>query len=89
METEIINFKKENEELKNKIRELEDKLTETEQKLKSYTNSKGHKKYYEENSEIVKEKAKSYMKKIKENNPEKLKEWRHTAYLNRKAKLQT
>lgn len=44
METEIINLKKENEELKNKIRELEDKLTETEQKLKSYTNSKGHKK---------------------------------------------
>jgi hypothetical protein len=28
------------------------------------------------------------MEKIKETNPEKLKEWRHTAYLNRKAKLQ-
>ena len=27
------------------------------------------------------------MKKIKESNPEKLKEWRHQAYLNRKAKL--
>ena len=27
------------------------------------------------------------MEKIKENNPEKLKEWRHNAYLNRKAKL--
>ena len=27
------------------------------------------------------------MKKIKETNPEKLKEWRHNAYLNRKAKL--
>tara|TARA_A100001011_G_scaffold379917_1_gene446511 strand:- start:852 stop:1025 length:174 start_codon:yes stop_codon:yes gene_type:complete len=25
--------------------------------------------------------------KIKETNPEKLKEWRHQAYLNRKAKL--
>ena len=27
------------------------------------------------------------MEKIKETNPEKLKEWRHNAYLNRKAKL--
>ena len=27
------------------------------------------------------------MKKIKETNPEKLKEWRHNAYLNRKAKI--
>lgn len=27
------------------------------------------------------------MEKIKETNPEKLKEWRHNEYLNRKAKL--
>ena len=27
------------------------------------------------------------MEKIKETNPEKLKEWRHQAYLNHKAKL--
>jgi hypothetical protein len=27
------------------------------------------------------------MEKIKETNPEKLKKWRHNAYLNRKAKL--
>jgi len=27
------------------------------------------------------------MEKIKETNPEKLKEWRHQAYLNRKEKL--
>ena len=27
------------------------------------------------------------MDNIKETNPEKLKEWRHNAYLNRKAKL--
>jgi len=27
------------------------------------------------------------MEKIKESNPEKLKEWTHQAYLNRKAKL--
>jgi hypothetical protein len=27
------------------------------------------------------------MEKIKETNPEKLKEWRHQAYLNRKSKI--
>ena len=28
------------------------------------------------------------MEKMKMENPEKLKEWRHTAYMNRKAKLE-
>ena len=55
--------------------------------LKCYTNPERNKKYYEQNSNIVKEKAKNYMEKIKETNPGKLKEWRHQAYLNRKVKL--
>jgi FtsZ-binding cell division protein ZapB len=73
--------------LKLKIEELKNKNNELEEKLKSYTNPIRNKKYYEKNSDIVKEKAKNYMKKIKETNPEKLKEWRHQAYLNRKVKL--
>jgi hypothetical protein len=76
----INNLIKENEELKVKNKELEEKL-------KTYTNSDRHKKYYENHTEIVKEKAKKYMDKIKETNPEKLKEWRHNAYLKRKEKL--
>jgi len=60
---------------------------ELEEKLKTYTNTERHKKYYENNNEKVKEKAKSYMERMKIENPEKLKEWRHTAYMNRKAKL--
>ncbi len=80
MNEEIYKLKLEIEELKNKNNELEEKL-------KSYTNPTRNKKYYEKNSDIVKEKAKNYMEKIKETNPEKLKEWRHQAYLNRKAKL--
>jgi hypothetical protein len=59
---------------------------ELEEKLKKYTNNERHKKYYEKNSEKVKEKAKNYMEKMKTENPEKLKEWRHTAYMNRKMK---
>ena len=73
--------------LKLEIEELKNKNNELEEKLKSYTNPIRNKKYYEKNSDIVKEKAKNYMEKIKETNPEKLKEWRHTAYLNRKSKL--
>lgn len=80
MEEEINKLKFEIEELKNRNNELEEKL-------KLYTNPTRNKKYYEKNSNIVKEKAKNYMEKIKESNPEKLKEWRHQAYLNRKAKL--
>lgn len=73
--------------LKLEIEELKNKNNELEEKLKSYTNPERNKRYYEKNSDNVKEKAKKYMDKIKETNPEKLKEWRHQAYLNRKAKL--
>ena len=71
------------------IEELKKRNKELEEKLKLYTNPERNKKYYEKNCEIVKEKAKSYMDKIKETNPEKLKEWRHTAYLKRKEKLKS
>lgn len=73
--------------LKIEIEELKNKNNELEEKLKSYTNPTRNKKYYEKNSDAVKENAKNYIEKIKETNPEKLKEWRHQAYLNRKAKL--
>jgi hypothetical protein len=72
---------KENQVLKIKNQELESKL-------QKYTNSNGHKKYYEKNKDIVKEKGKTYLHKLKEENPEKLKEYRRTAYLNRKSKIQ-
>ena len=67
---------------------LKKKNIELEEKLKAYTNTERNKRYYEKNSEKVKEKAKNYMEKMKTENPEKLKEWRHTAYINRKAKLE-
>ncbi len=77
----------ENNKLKLEIEELKQRTNELEEKLKSYTTPTRNKKYYEKNSDIVKKKSKNYMEKIKETNPEKLKEWRHTAYLNRKEKL--
>lgn len=80
-EMELEFLRKENEALKQQNKELQERLS-------AYTNSNSHKRYYESHSTEVKEKAKVYLGKLKETNPEKLKEYRHTAYLNRKAKLQ-
>ena len=80
-ETELGLLRKENEVLKQQNKELLERLS-------AYTNSDSHKRYYESHSSEVKEKAKVYLGKLKDTNPEKLKEYRHTAYLNRKAKLQ-
>ena len=55
------------------------------EKLEKYVNH--HKNYYENNKEIVNEKAKQRLKKIAEENPDKLKEYRRNAYLKRKEKL--
>jgi hypothetical protein len=70
------------------IQQLKLKIYELEEHLKKYTNSEGHKRYYEKHKDIVKQKGYSYLQKLKEENPEKLKEYRRTAYLNRKAKIQ-
>ena len=72
-------LQKENMKLKLEVEELREKL-------QKYTNSEGHKKYYEKNKEVVKEKAKNYLDKLKTENPEKLKEYRRRAYLKRKDK---
>ena len=72
-------LKKENEELKKEIQLLR-------QQLNSLSDSK--KKYYDNNKDIVKEKASQRLKKISEENPEKIKEYRRNAYFLRKEKLQ-
>jgi hypothetical protein len=78
---EIETLRRELEELKIKNSILEEKLKT---KYKKTINS--HRKYYEANIDVVKERAKKYMEKIKVTHPEKLKEWRHTAYLKQKEK---
>lgn len=76
----IETLQEENKQLKLELEELKDKL-------QKYTNSGGHKKYYEKNKEVVKKKAKNYLEKLKTENPEKLKEYRRRAYLKRKERL--
>lgn len=75
----IETLQEENKQLKLELEELKDKL-------QKYTNSGGHKKYYEKNKEVVKKKAKNYLENLKTENPEKLKEYRRRAYLKRKEK---
>ena len=52
--------------------------------LETYNNSR--KAYYEKNKEIVNQKAKDRLKKLSEENPDKLKEINRRAYLKRKEK---
>ena len=54
--------------------------------LENYNNSR--KSYYEKNKEYVKSQAKVGLKKLAEENPDKLKEYRRKAYLKRKEKIQ-
>ena len=75
------------EELQEENKQLKKEIATLKEKLKKYTNSEGHKKYYERNKEVVKKKAKNYLEKLKTENPEKLKEYRRRAYLKRKEKL--
>ena len=58
-------LKKENEELR--------------EHLKKYTYSNSHKKYYETNKKQVMENGAKYLQKLKEENPEKLREYRRRA----------
>jgi 3',5'-cyclic AMP phosphodiesterase CpdA len=60
--------------MKAEIETLKIKNTELEEKLKTYTSNHRHKKYYDNNAEIVIQRAKKYMDKIKETNPEKYQE---------------
>jgi cell division septum initiation protein DivIVA len=70
----------ENERLKQRISELEERL-------KNYSNPPAHKAFYEKNKEKIIKESSERLKKLAESNPEKIKQYRRTAYLKRKEKL--
>ncbi len=70
----------ENEKLKQRISELEERL-------KNYSNPPAHKAFYEKNKEKIIKESGERLKKLAESNPDKIKEYRRTAYLKRKEKL--
>jgi N-glycosylase/DNA lyase len=63
---------------------LKTRVLELEARLKKYTNSEGHKRYYEKNKDRIIKNANTYLKKLSEDNPEKLKEYRRRAYVKRR-----
>ncbi len=74
-----------NEELLHENQTLKAEIEKLKSQLESFTNSR--KAYYEKNKEYVKAQAKEGLKKLAEENPDKLKEYRRRAYLKRKEKL--
>ena len=70
----------ENKQLKVLVEELRGKLSK-------YSNPVAHQVFYEKNKEKIIKESSERLKKLKETNPEKLKEYRRTAYLKRKDKL--
>jgi hypothetical protein len=64
-------------------------LNETKEHLKKYTAPSYKKIYYENNKEVIKQKAKKY-KETKNYNPttEQKQKWARTAYLKKKEKLE-
>lgn len=73
------------EELLKEIEMLKEENIKLKSQLESYNNSR--KSYYEKNKEIVNEKSKQRLKKLAEENPDKLKEINRQAYLKRKEKM--
>jgi predicted AAA+ superfamily ATPase len=70
--------------MEDKIKDLENEILLLKAELEK---KKGkHKKYYESNKEIVVEKANKRLKKLAEDNPEKIKEYAKRAYLKKKEK---
>ena len=76
---ENIKLKEENEKLKLENQEL---IT----RLKKYTNTQSHRNYYEIHKDEIKNNATKYLEKLKNTNPDKLKEYRQRAYQKRKEK---
>jgi len=74
------------EKLNKTIKEMTLQNAELEVRLKKYTNGENHKRYYEKNKEKIKETGASYLEKLKNENPEKIKEYSHRAYINQKKK---
>jgi hypothetical protein len=82
-------FFQKNEDYKKLVEEnsgLKKKIEELEQKLKKYTNGDNHKRYYEKNKDKIKINGLSYLKNLKIENPEKIKEYNHNAYMKKKEK---
>ncbi len=85
----MIELEVENKALKEEILELKQKVMMLEEKLDSQvvSRNKAQRVYYKNHTEVAQQRTKKYLDNLKENEPERLKAYRHQAYLNRKEKL--
>ena len=72
------------EELYKEIHNLRSQVQTLKGQLEKYTNNDRHKRYYNNNKDKIKQNARRYIEKLKDENPDKLKEYRKKAYMNRK-----
>ena len=80
------NLQNKNNELQKENEVLLKRVEELETRLKKYTNGDNHKRYYEKNKQKIKETGTAYLQKLKAENPDKLKEYSHSAYERKKLK---
>lgn len=76
----------ENTQLKHENAELKQTIQELEARLKRYINNEAHKKYYENHKQEIKQQQSKYIEKLREENPDKMKEYWKRAYQKRKEK---
>jgi hypothetical protein len=80
------NLKQENIKLQEENARLKITIQELETKLKKYINNEAHKKYYENHKQEIKQQQSKYIEKLREENPDKIKEYWKRAYQKRKEK---
>ena len=91
MDNQIATLLDENATLRKENETLKKENEEIMARLKRYTTNPSFKNYYNQNKEVVQQSQKKYIDKLKEEDPERLKEYRRKAnqrYREKKKKLQ-
>ena len=83
-------LERENKAIKEEIEQLRQQVKMLEEKVDSHITSRNQaqRTYYKKHTDVAQQRTRTYLDNLKETDPERLKEYRHTAYINRKARLQ-
>lgn len=86
MDSQIATLLDENATLRKENETLKKENEEIQARLKRYINNEAHKKYYENHKDEIKIQQKTYLEKLRSENPEKVKEYWKKANQKRKDK---
>lgn len=75
----------ENKELKEEIEHLRQQVKTLEEKVSSHiiSRNQAQRTYYKKHTDVAQQRTRTYLDNLKETDPERLKEYRHTAYARR------